>query len=682
VGGEKMLDDELTTEQNAVVDFMSAGKSPRKCIVQAFAGCGKTTLLARLAERRFQRNLGSTLLLTYSAELKNDTRKRAHIQEGLFVESIHSVVRNILYVGHDCKTDADIEAYLALDVKPKPNEAFLEHITLVVLDEMQDLSPLYYRVVQQLRSFFIERGTSTSLVGVGDFFQWLFGSLNGSTPMYMCSPDEHFEKEHFETFVLSKSFRLTQEMCNWINKNLDPRKMEFQYPICWAKYGASITKYWRDGLCSAKCAKCACVHDPTTSKCKQNYNTKSIREREVIFFEIDTFKNLLPPFLYQRAKSNNALVIVNGFRRDKFVAAFPNVTSPWTFKGCQTRNAIVIGCDAFTEEVCASSENAEPEEWPFACYCQMYVSATRAQHKLFIGHSKSKPRFFTMRNPQAALVQTPTIKQKAGKRSIARLFDFVPEEDSKQNQILDAYLSLKPMEQLGTVLSVPCDVVQGKVYGTLTHRFSANYYRAIIIATYVFFTTDTSIENWTEFMHTHILKEQSKTMNKNWVADTKWCKQALTRCISLLQKASLEVYGKCFVPFTFAQLTGIVHFSAHWGAMVQVIFDRSRKSLHEAMTNFLCFRQVNPTAVMTSCYALRPLQGDIVKLELNVDPQYYLNRITERKKWSFLLPSSFSLESLHACGVYVPEKQLHQEHAREQQMCKKQKTGQAKTDGK
>jgi len=661
----------LTEEQEAVVEYICV-KDARCCIVNAFAGTGKTTLLANLAKRRFEMGLGATLLLTYSSKLKEATRKMAQMQEGLYVESMHSLVRNILHVGKDCLHDKQIEAYLALAQKPMVNTAFLQHVTLIVLDEMQDLSPLYYRLVQQLRSFFLP--SKISLVGVGDFFQWLFASLNGSTPEYMCHPEDYFDNDTFRIFALTLSFRLTPQMCEWINTNLDPRKIAYQYPLCWGKYGASITKYWGDGLRSAKCRKCAHVH--IDEKCSGFFDTKSIKERDVSLCIVNTYTHILPPHLAARARSN-ALVMVNGFQMQRFAKQFPYVTSPYGFKGCETKDVIVIGFDSFTEEVCAQQPDADLEDWPLITFCAMYVSCTRASDHLFVVPSKSKASFFTMRAHLLNIGQSQQQTQR-GTRTMSRLFEFVPLEDSIENKELELSLQSTCMTKLNDPkpLHDVRDTAPGIILHTILRGFSAYYHRAMIIAVYLFFTRDTRVTDWTSFIKTHSLKT---SVSEQWKADETWCEAIFSRCVSLLQKSQLDIYGKCLTPFEYSKLKGIVHFTARWGAMIQVVFDKTRKALHEAMMNFLCFRKHDPSAMVMNCLVLCPLQNELLKLQLTVHPDYYMSRIVSRKKWEFLLDSSFSLDNLHARGVQVLEKLLHLEQ--EQHKLKKHKTNSIEIGG-
>ncbi len=657
----------LTQEQDEIIEYMCKPTS-QCCIVQAFAGCGKTTLLANMAKRRYDLGLGSTLLLTYSSELKKATRQMAQMQEGLYVESMHSLVRNILFVGHDCLSDKDIENYLSLEKKPSLHPGFLESVTLIVIDEMQDMSPLYYRLVQQLRAFFVN--DKIRFVGVGDFFQWLFSSLNGSTPEYMCRPEEYFQGDSFKIFALTLSFRLTQEVCEWINKHLDPRKLQMHYPLCWAKYGASITRYWGNGLRSAKCKQCACVHDAKKpDKCLAIYNSKLIRERQVAQYEVNTFTNILPPELTRRAKAGNAVVIVNGLQLHRFTKMFPDVTSPFAYKGLQTRNVIVAGFDSFTEEVCSQQSNADMEDWPLACYCQMYVSCTRPENKLFLAKSRTKPAFFTTRDVVLSIGHSLQASQKTT-RIISRLFEFIPHDDSRENKQLDMALQTTIVARCDDIkLYAVKDTAPGVIPNTLIHDFHVHYHRAVIIAVYLFFTYDEKKPmDWTRFMRVNVLKQQA--ISATWIAETTWCDLVFTRCVTLLQQAGFEVYGKCLVPFEFSRLRGILHFTARWGAMIQVVFDNSRKSLHEAMMNYLCFRRFDPHTLAVNCYVLRPLTNELLKLELLVPAEYYMSRIVSRKKWDFLLPSSFSLDNLHARGVPVPEKQLHVE---QEMTCKKQK---------
>jgi len=663
----------LTQEEEDVLSFMcqpSTSEHTSSCIVQTFAGCGKTTLLAALAKRRFEKGLGSMLLLTYSAELKTQTRAMAQLQDGLFVESWHSLIRNILWVGHECKTEKDIQAYLQLKTKPTPHIDFLTHVTLIAVDEMQDMNQEFYQVFQQLRSFFQNR---INFIGVGDFFQWLFATLHGSSTQYMCDAEDYFPADRFARFPLSTSFRLTKQMCTWINNNLNPNKLQHQYPHCWAKYGSAITRFWGTGIQSAKCELCATVH--AKDQPHANYSTKSIENLNVVVYEVNSYQELLPRSLLSLAQSG-AHVLVNGRQTERYSCRFPNVTTPFAFKGCETDEVIVVGYDSFTEELSRNNNKHDLEEWPLACFCQMYVSCTRGRTHLYLVRSKSRAMFFTSRPDQWLLTSNNSklvekdeeFKKNNGTRMISRLFQFVPEDTSLDNMVTTTSFLLSSCSSLQPSLKLPPNVAPGCVPGTVLRHFGRFYERAVILATYLHYCKQNfQLTDWTLFMREHILRDQSSAVSSQWKADDVWCQKATDICISLLDQAQFQVVThekKCMETFEYMHLQGVIDLFVLWAGMVFVSFESCKIPSvfmrHRAMTTYLLYRKRNPQYIAMNCYILNPVTNQIYQVQLQDSHQdYYIGEAVRRKNWQFLLEEQqFSLYSLFLRGVPIPESKL------------------------
>jgi len=97
-----------------------------------------------------------------------------------------------------------------------------------------------------------------------------------------------------------------------------------------------------------------------------------------------------------------------------------------------------------------------------------------------------------------------------------------------------------------------------------------------------------------------------------------------------------------------------VHFITRWGNIVQVVFNSEREALHEAMMSFIAYRKLNPKAFILQYSVLRPLVGDMLRLDLTVHPDFYFGEIVRRKQWEFLLSPSFLLTSLAQRGIALP----------------------------
>jgi len=654
----------LSREQKDIIDFVNQDTACRTAMVQAFAGTGKTKLLLELAKDRFQRGYGSTLLLTYSAELKNYTRYLAKQQEGLTIESMHSLVRNVLWIGHECVTNEDMEAYLALAQKPAPHPAFLKEITMVCVDELQDMNLLYYLLFQQLRSFFTK---PVAFVGVADFFQWLHGKVNKSSVEFMSKAEVYFPADTIQYFPLTRSYRLTPDMCSWINQHLNPLRLQIHYPSTWLKYGEAITKFWGSGLSSARCASCLQIH--------ADCNVKMHHPQRVRYIEYDSFKDpLVPKATKDELLHGSAYLLLNGLHTDRFTRHFSNVTTPQKFKGCETNKVVVLSCDRFVEEVCASNAASESErvDWPFACYCQMYVSCTRAKEELDILHRKSKPAFFTMRADNFLLSEPLPHDTQVGTRRLNHLFHFVP-RDTNLEASVSGSKSVFSLE--GDRLPSAPNSAPGIVMHTVHHPFAHHYYAAIKLASYIYFTdlrrykTEVS-KNWTLFMKREILKEQAKSICHTWQADESWCEVAMKRAIALLEHTPIASNACVQIGqgYEYMRLTGNIDFVWPFGHILQVHFYDAydfvniRKSWLQAMAAFICWKRTHRHMCFVSCLVVNILDGTVYDISLSDHEDYFLGELIRRKNWHFLLNSTFNYKELIYRGAAVPLCKLEEEN--------------------
>lgn len=383
----------LTSEQREFVDFACSQECNMQstcCIVQSFAGCGKTSALCTLVEQRYERGLGSCLLVTITAELKKTLRNVAQKQNGLVVENVHSLIRNQLWRGHECLCADDIRDFLNLTTKPPINKCVLEHVTMIVFDEIQNMDAMSYEVIVYLLQSLSFK--PVLFVGMGNYFQWLFGTLTSGSTKYMCNPEKYFQAATYRLFRSSWSLRLTHDMCEWINQKLNPLKIQAHFTECWEEHGTNIQKFWGDGIHSLKCKSCKQLHTPTTTACMPDCSNKDIR----YFPNHNRFKSLLPQYIDHFMQTHETLILVNGVKRTTFEKQYMNVGTPFSHIGCEARHVVVVGFDKFTETVCRQKSQNDID-WPLSLYCQMHVACTRASVSLFlVGYTATE--LFTLRD--------------------------------------------------------------------------------------------------------------------------------------------------------------------------------------------------------------------------------------------------------------------------------------------
>jgi hypothetical protein len=180
-------------------------------IVECVAGSGKTSTSLFIAEAYPESKI---LLLTYNKRLKFETRTR--IQErgikNMEVQSYHSYY--VTYYSQDAYTD-DL---LARAVKNKKETSNKIKYDVIIVDEAQDLTILYIKVV---RSIIIDSLKDTGHVAVlGDQKQSIYG-YNGADKRFLKYIDKilfhRLSTRSWMRCELSETFRLTQNMADFIN---------------------------------------------------------------------------------------------------------------------------------------------------------------------------------------------------------------------------------------------------------------------------------------------------------------------------------------------------------------------------------------------------------------------------------------------------------------------------------
>jgi TusA-related sulfurtransferase len=152
---------DITDEQRLSVDLLAAGTS---VVLEAHYGSGKTTtILAAVAA--IEAVDGTALALAYNANMKNELRTRRRASEARgnsrrYTHSLHSAA--MYFYGVKGATDAGIHA--AIDGEPAEGRLRdLAAVTHVLVDEAQDLTPLFFRFLVKLLG---DIGAAASRVGM------------------------------------------------------------------------------------------------------------------------------------------------------------------------------------------------------------------------------------------------------------------------------------------------------------------------------------------------------------------------------------------------------------------------------------------------------------------------------------------------------------------------------------
>lgn len=191
----------ISEEQKAIVDSIDQVN----VAVDSVAGSGKTTTNLHIATKYPNK---SCLLLTYNKKLKSETREKVKELKltNLQVHSYHSFC--VRYYDNNCFTDYQMINMLNLDMPAMFD--FLYDI--IIVDEAQDMSPLYFRLVQKIIR---ECEIVPKLLILGDKFQSIY-DFNGADSRFISYANKVFPGE-WKFLNLSHSFRITNTMAGFIN---------------------------------------------------------------------------------------------------------------------------------------------------------------------------------------------------------------------------------------------------------------------------------------------------------------------------------------------------------------------------------------------------------------------------------------------------------------------------------
>lgn len=184
-------------------------------VVSAVAGSGKTTTILFIAQKMFQLNCGAKILvLTYNKKLQLETEERLKSQSltNVEVKTFHAFGRK--YFLSSCQDDKGLDAIVSQNLNPT---RFFE-FQMIIIDEAQDLNPLYYNFVSRI---FVNNKIMAQLCILGDPAQCLY-DYQGSDVQYLKNPEQFFSWNglSWDRANLNQSFRVPDKIAEFVNVSL------------------------------------------------------------------------------------------------------------------------------------------------------------------------------------------------------------------------------------------------------------------------------------------------------------------------------------------------------------------------------------------------------------------------------------------------------------------------------
>ena len=185
------------------------GLASHHVIVDAVAGSGKTTASLHIANTHPTQKI---LLITYNARLKLETRNRVALYNilNLEIHSYHSFGYH--YYNICCMNDSGIAQTIEEGFLPT-NKYYYD---IVILDELQDMSFLYYKFVHKIIN---DMCLKPKLCLLGDIYQNIY-SFNNADSRFLSMADHIFASGTWLKLALSMSFRLTDPMGIFVNTHV------------------------------------------------------------------------------------------------------------------------------------------------------------------------------------------------------------------------------------------------------------------------------------------------------------------------------------------------------------------------------------------------------------------------------------------------------------------------------
>jgi hypothetical protein len=444
----------ISEEQTNILNEISINN----VIVNACAGAGKTSTNLFIATNFPELNI---LLLTYNKKLKLETRQKIDLLELTNIEthSFHSF--GVKYYNHKCFTDTILKKIIKQNSKPLKQFQY----DIIILDESQDISPLYFELICKIYS----NNTSNTVAKIcilGDIKQSIF-EFNNADARFIEFADELFNLNSFNwsRCTLSESFRITHEMSEFINNSMlqqtviNSNKLSYNKP--------------RYIICDT-----FCDYGTSSTLNEVRYYLNMGFQPYEIFILAPSIKNNKHPIriLENLIKTNirNIPIYVpcsDEEELDKDILENKLVLSTFhQTKGLERKVVIVFNFDNSYFQFYKKNKN------PNVCPNELYVVTTRAlEHLSVFHHYKNQFLPFLERNTLRYYVQIIYNKQLRMKSCILNersietpvttLTKHIPED------ILDEcinYLQLNTINRKRKIIDIPVKTKQGKSYESVS----------------------------------------------------------------------------------------------------------------------------------------------------------------------------------------------------------------------
>jgi superfamily I DNA/RNA helicase len=220
--------DKASDEQQIITSYVSNGLN---VCCRATAGSGKSTSIIYLALKLPEKQI---LHITYNSMLRKEFKEKIEINniKNVNVHTYHSL--GVKHFSAKAHTDSRLRQTLQNKMDLIHD---IEFIGILVIDECQDMSPLYFQFID----YYLKKNNSKiQIVILGDELQGIY-EFKGSDIRFLTMAEKLWkDKPYLRTSIfhhctLKMSYRVTNQMAKFINTSMlncnDNNRVTILFPI-------------------------------------------------------------------------------------------------------------------------------------------------------------------------------------------------------------------------------------------------------------------------------------------------------------------------------------------------------------------------------------------------------------------------------------------------------------------
>ena len=223
--------DAVSEEQQCVIDYVKNGYNVQ---VDACAGSGKSTTILSTARELEDKTF---LLITYNKSLRKEIKEKVENLElgNVTVHTYHSLAVSIY--NPDAYIDKTMRLLISNNDPPKMRIPY----DIIVLDEVQDMTFLYYRLIIK---YIRDVGNPVQLMILGDYMQGLYEFKGADIRFLTCAeeiwtPFSFLSGSPFVKCSLKTSYRITNQIADFVNEAMLETKRLYACregePVCYIR---------------------------------------------------------------------------------------------------------------------------------------------------------------------------------------------------------------------------------------------------------------------------------------------------------------------------------------------------------------------------------------------------------------------------------------------------------------